>query len=227
MVHIDRLVIPRGVTAVLGPNGAGKSTLLRSIALVDRATEGEVRVLGLAAHRRRARRSILRWTGYTAQAVSFFAGFTARDTVEYSAWLKAVPQRERVAATLRALDAVGLGDRAASPVRQLSGGMLRRLAVAEAIVHQPALVVLDEPTAGLDPVQRGLLHRSIRAIGASSSVVLSTHLTGDVGATADHVVVLDGGVVAFSGPLHRFQALGGVDADLDAAYAAAVRGPAA
>jgi ABC-2 type transport system ATP-binding protein len=225
VVRIEELTVPAGITAVLGPNGAGKSTLLRAIALVDTpATEGELRVLGMPSGIRASRRPLLRVTGFAAQAVSFFPGFTVRDTVEYAAWLKGVPASGRSAACRLALDAVGLAEVASKPTRRLSGGMLRRLAVAEAVVHRPALLILDEPTAGLDPVQRALLHRSVRTLGQRSSVLFSSHLTGDVAAMADHVVVLDGGRVTFAGTIDTFRALAAHEgaADLDASYAVAV-----
>jgi ABC-2 type transport system ATP-binding protein len=222
---VAELVVDPGITAVLGPNGAGKSTLLRAIALVDRSvTSGELRVLGRPSQLRSSRRPLLRATGYAAQSVSFFPGFTAFDTVEYAAWLKGVARPVRAAAGRTALAAVGLEERASTPTRRLSGGMLRRLAVAEAVVHRPDLVILDEPTAGLDPVQRGLLHRSVRALGATSSILFSTHLTGDVAAMADHVVVLDEGTVSFAGSIDGFRALAARDGagDLDASYSAAI-----
>jgi ABC-2 type transport system ATP-binding protein len=217
-----------GVTAVLGPNGAGKSTLLRAIALVDRSSAtGDMRVVGHSTHLARARRHILQATGFAAQAVSFFPGFTARDTVEYAAWLKGVPTAIRESAGRSALDAVDLADHASTPARRLSGGMLRRLAVAEAVVHRPKLAILDEPTAGLDPVQRAVLHRSVRRLGKTSSVLFSTHLTGDVVAMADRVVVINEGSVAFDGTIDAFAELAGEKGapDLDASYATAIAPP--
>jgi len=116
-----------------------------------------------------------------------------------AAWLKKMPSQRIGQASRDALEQVGLTERADSRLRSLSGGMLRRAGIAQAIVHRPRLLILDEPSAGLDPQQRIGLRRLIGRLAASSSVLLSTHLVDDVGVVADRIIVLDQGQVSFSG----------------------------
>jgi ABC-2 type transport system ATP-binding protein len=217
VVEIDSLGIADGVTAVLGPNGAGKSTLFRALALLDRADHGSIRLAGRSATRDRS--ALLATVGYLPQAPDFFPGFTVESVVTYAAWLKAVPRAQRAEAVAVAIAAVGLDARRRDRVSTLSGGMRRRLAVAEAIVHSPAIVILDEPTAGLDPRQRAELQQVIRGIGRERCVLVSTHLTDDVAAAADAVVVLLDGRVAFDDTVEVFRARDPRgEGDLAAAY---------
>jgi ABC-2 type transport system ATP-binding protein len=163
--------------------------------------------------------------GYLPQAPDFFPGFSVEAVVTYAAWLKAVPRAGRADAVAGAIAAVGLEGRRRDRVSTLSGGMRRRLAVGEAIVHAPAIVVLDEPTAGLDPRQRAELQHVIREIGRDRCVLVSTHLTDDVAAAADSVVVLLDGRVAFHDTVAAFAARDPRGAgDLVAAYHAVAGG---
>lgn len=113
--------------------------------------------------------------------------------VQYAAWLKAVPAADSDVLVGKALDAVGLQDRAAERVRALSGGMRQRLLIATALVADPSVVILDEPTVGLDPEQRAIFRRLVRELGKSKAVLLATHLLEDVADLADRCVVIDAG----------------------------------
>jgi ABC-2 type transport system ATP-binding protein len=124
---------------------------------------------------------------------------TCEQFLRYVAWLQRVPNRDREAAVRSALDAVGLTEQRGKTVRALSGGMARRLGIAQALVHRPGLLLLDEPTAGLDPRQRVALRETIAAVGRNRIVLVSTHLVEDVRGLADRVIVLDGGQVVFDG----------------------------
>lgn len=205
-----------GVHGLLGPNGAGKTSLVRVLATVLGARSGRVRLLGRDVADRGERTEVRRRLGYLPQSLGYFPGFTVRDFVEYMAWLKEVPSTKVAAAVNQALERVDLTDRADARMRTLSGGMLRRAGIAQAIVNSPELLLLDEPTAGLDPEQRVGFRALLRELGQSSTVVVSTHLVEDVASACTGVVLLDGGRVVFTG---TSQALleAGVDGEGDSA----------
>jgi ABC-2 type transport system ATP-binding protein len=145
---------------------------------------------------RRARRRI----GYLPQDFGYYPAFSVGDFVRYCAWLREVPEKEAEEATSRAIAAVGLSDRVRDRMKSLSGGMLRRAGIAAAIVGDPDLVLLDEPTVGLDPAQRLEFRSLIRSLASKgSSVLLSTHLVEDVGVACDSVLVLQEGVIKYKG----------------------------
>jgi ABC-2 type transport system ATP-binding protein len=189
-----------GVTGLLGPNGAGKTTLLRILATVAAPGGGRVRLLGRDPRDAQDRLEIRRRLGYLPQEPGFHRGFTVTEFVDYVAILKEMTGRaERRAEVRRVVDLVGLTDVADRRIRALSGGMRRRVGVAQALLGEPELVVLDEPTAGLDPEQRLRFRDLLSRIGEDRTVVLSTHQTEDVAALCPHVVVLDGGRTVFDG----------------------------
>ncbi len=179
-----------GVHGLLGPNGAGKTTLMRALATMMPATSGRVALLGHDAGDERGRREIRRGLGYLPQAFGSYPRFTVREFVEYFAWLKEVPGAQRAVAVARAIDRVGLADRADSKMKSLSGGMLRRAGLAQALVNSPGVLLLDEPTAGLDPEQRVSFRRLIREIGTDATVLISTHVVDDVASVCDHIVLM-------------------------------------
>jgi ABC-2 type transport system ATP-binding protein len=187
------------VTTLLGPNGAGKTTLLETVVTIRAPARGELTVLGLSVDKPAERRRIRRCTGFLPQRFGYFAGFTCVEFVEYCAWLKGVPSADTSRLTMQALERVNLTDRASDRMRTLSGGMLRRVGIAQAIVHEPPLVVLDEPTAGLDPQQRIEFRAIIRQLSADTAFLVSTHLVDEVSHLCDTVVVLSEGRIAFHG----------------------------
>lgn len=188
-----------GVHGLLGPNGAGKSTLMRVLATVTPPTAGTVRVAGYDPSTSRAARETRRRLGYLPQAFGFYPRFTVREFVEYFAWLKEVPAQQVPSAVQRAIDRVDLGSRAEDQLRRLSGGMIRRVGIAQAIVNDPDVLLLDEPTAGLDPEQRVDFRGLVRELGVDACVLVSTHLVEDVAAACDDVVLLQEGRVLFTG----------------------------
>jgi ABC-2 type transport system ATP-binding protein len=191
--------VERGIIGLLGPNGAGKTTLWNTVATLRAPAAGSLYVLGADVTRPRERREIRRRTGFLPQSFGYLASFTAREFVEYAAWLKGLGSAALPAAATRALEAVDLGDRAGSRLRELSGGMLRRVGIASAIVHEPELLILDEPTVGLDPEQRVHFRALLRELGDRVTVLVSTHLVEDVATVCGEVLVLGGGVIAFQG----------------------------
>lgn len=197
------LTLGPGITGLLGPNGAGKTTLLRLLATAIEPTTGTVTVLGRNAHGSQGDRTqVRRYLGYLPQEVGFPRAMTVFGFVDYLAVLKEWTDRDaRHAEVRRVLDLVQLADRSTLKVRKLSGGQRRRVALAQALLGDPALLVLDEPTTGLDPEQRAALRSVLSERGRSSCVLLATHQTEDVAALCDRVVVLGNGRVQFDGPV--------------------------
>ena len=193
------LAVGTGVFGLLGPNGAGKTTLLRTLATIARPTGGALRLLGRDPADGRERREIRRRLGYLPQALGYYPNFTVFEFVEYFALLKEMPAERVRPAVARAIERVDLGDRARAKLRTLSGGMLRRVGIAQAIVNDPELLLLDEPTAGLDPEQRVAFRALLREVGARGTVIVSTHLVEDVGTACSEVALLEGGRIVFQG----------------------------
>ncbi len=189
-----------GVHGLLGPNGAGKTTLIRVLATVIAATGGSVRLLpDPAGGNPPPLREIRRRLGYLPQQFGFYPRLTAREYVEYLAWLKEMPPAGVPLAVDRALARVGLTDRADHRLKTLSGGMIRRVGIAQALVNDPAVLLLDEPTAGLDPEQRLFFRSLVREVGQDTCVLISTHLVEDVAAACDDVRLMDAGRIVFTG----------------------------
>lgn len=203
------LDIANGVSGILGPNGAGKTTLLRTLATVIKPTNGKVRLLGLDPSEVKQRRTIRSKLGYLPQRFGYYPNFTVTEFVEYFALLKEVPRNEVKSATIKAIERVDLLEHSRSQLRTLSGGMLRRAGIAQAIVNDPRLLLLDEPTAGLDPGQRIAFRELVRELGRNSTVILSTHLVEDVAAACDDIVLLDQRKVIFQGMPSELARIGG------------------
>jgi ABC-2 type transport system ATP-binding protein len=196
-----------GVTGLLGPNGAGKSTLIRCLATTLAPDGGSIHALGLDPAFGAERTALRRRLGYLPQTPGFYPHFTVFELVDYVAVLKELTdRRERHRQVRRVLDEMGLADRAKTRVRKLSGGMRQRLALAQALLGDPELVILDEPTVGLDPDQRMRFRTLVSRLGEDRTVLLSTHQTEDVAALCERVVVLGSGRAAFTGTPARLAA---------------------
>ncbi|MFI1996625.1 ABC transporter ATP-binding protein [Actinoplanes sp. NPDC020271] len=194
------LTIGRGVTGLLGPNGAGKTTLLRCLGTAQAPDTGRIEVFGLDPAVAADRTTLRRRLGYLPQNPGLYPNFTAAALLDYVAVLKEMTDtRQRRAEVRRVLDEVGLSDRARTRVRKLSGGMRQRLGLAQALLGSPDLLILDEPTVGLDPEQRMLFRALISRLGESRTVLLSTHQTEDVAALCERVIVLREGRAIFDG----------------------------
>ncbi|SEF27455.1 ABC-type multidrug transport system, ATPase component [Amycolatopsis pretoriensis] len=200
------LSLGKGVHGLLGPNGAGKTTLIRALATVLRPASGTLTLLG-GTELRALRRRI----GYLPQNFGYYKRFTVREFVEYLAWLKEMSKEDIPGAVQRAIERVGLADRANDRMRTLSGGMVRRVGIAQAIVNDPDILLLDEPTAGLDPAQRVRFRELMQELGQDSCVLISTHLVEDVATACTDVVLFADGKLVFQGSPAELAAAGSAD----------------
>ncbi|WP_196792116.1 ATP-binding cassette domain-containing protein [Motilibacter deserti] len=195
------LALGTGVHGLLGPNGAGKTTLMRALSTVSRPGGGALELLGVPMSPDADLAVVRRRLGYLPQHFGFHPRFTVRELVEYFAWLKEVPSQRIGPAAQRAIERVGLADRAGDKMKTLSGGMVRRVGMAQAIVNDPDLLLLDEPTTGLDPEQRVSFRELLRDLGSDACVLVSTHLVEDVAASCEDVVLMESGRSVFAGSL--------------------------
>ena len=213
-----------GVFGLLGPNGAGKTSLLRVLATVLPPSSGEIALLGRDPRMSAARRDIRRRLGYLPQNLGYYPSFTVVEFIEYFALLKEIPTSAVPKAVAAAVERVDLGPKAKAKLRTLSGGMLRRVGIAQAIVNNPDLLLLDEPTAGLDPEQRVQFRSLMRSLGENATVIASTHLVEDVGAACSEVALMSAGKIVFRGTPGELTARGEGhsvgDAPLERGYSA-------
>ena len=188
-----------GLFGLLGPNGAGKSTLMRIICTLIPPTAGRVTVCGHDVTRdRRAVRALL---GYLPQDFGAWRLHRVEEVLDTLAQLSGMlDSKKRRARIAEVLDQVGLGDVAHRKVKKLSGGMVRRLGVAQALVHEPRVLVVDEPTVGLDPEERLRFRQLMSGLGRERTILLSTHIVADLGAGCREMALLDAGRIVFQGP---------------------------
>jgi ABC-type multidrug transport system ATPase subunit len=218
------LDVGRGMLGLLGPNGAGKTTLLSILALELAPTAGELVFDGLDAARPSDRGAIRGRIGYLPQGYQPVPSLSGREYLLHCARLRGVPLRRRalLARVDGLLAGVGLERAAERRAGTYSGGMKRRLGVAQALVHEPALLVVDEPTAGLDPEERIRFRNLVTEAAEGTAVVLSTHIVEDVEATCPRLAVIAGGRLLFDGPPAELLCRGGGAVRLEDAYAAAL-----
>jgi ABC-2 type transport system ATP-binding protein len=189
-----------GVHGLLGPNGAGKTTLVRALATVLRPAGGTLTLLGQTVNGHLDLRAVRRQIGYLPQEFGFYRRFTVREFVEYLAWLKEMPATEVPGAVQRAIERVGLTDRADDRMKTLSGGMQRRAGIAQAIVNDPRILLLDEPTAGLDPLNLLDIRAMLSEYAADHVVLLSTHTLPEARLLCDRLLVVAQGSIVYDGP---------------------------
>jgi ABC-2 type transport system ATP-binding protein len=201
------LAFSPGATVLLGPNGAGKSTLLGLLASIYRPQVGsvELRGVGSTTNRRTARqyRSSVAWL---PQHAGIFAGLTVREHVAYAGWLKGMKRQDAWSRAAEALKAMDLQDFEARPAKKLSGGQARRMQLAGALVHDAQVVLLDEPTAGLDPLQQARFGELIQSLPDHIVTIVATHDVNDLSESFSRVVVIDGGQIRFEDTVENFTA---------------------
>lgn len=211
-----------GLTGVLGPNGAGKSTLLTIVSTALVPTAGTVLTFGQDVGDTSARASARRRIGFLPQRFDIMRSSACLRNVEYAAWAQGVDAARCRAAAVNALDQVNLADVAHRRASALSGGQRQRLGIACAIAHEPSVLVLDEPTVGLDPAQRAEVRANLLAVADDRCVLVSTHIVEDLDRIADRILVLAGGRLRFDGTRDELSDLAPVDTPrhhrLEAAY---------
>lgn len=208
ILHGLTLKLGTGVFGLIGPNGAGKTTLIRTLATILSPTNGDLTLLGHDVSDAKARRELRRQLGYLPQQFGYDPDFTVSDFVEYIALLKEVLPAQIPDAVQQAIARVALAPQTKQRLKTLSGGMIRRVGIAQAIVNQPRLLLLDEPTVGLDPQQRIAFRALIRDLGENATVLLSTHLVEDVAAACREVIVMNGGQFVYQGPPTALERVG-------------------
>jgi ABC-2 type transport system ATP-binding protein len=194
------LHIEQGMFGLLGPNGAGKTTLLRILSTLLRPTNGRVVIdsfdLGQAAHRKAVRAHL----GYLPQELGLYPDLTGREFLDYMGLLKRLydrtARRQQITALLEMVSLAGGADR---QIKTYSGGMKRRLGIAQALLGDPQILVVDEPTAGLDPEERIRLRTLLTGLAENCVVILSTHVVEDISQTCERLAVLDQGQLVFDG----------------------------
>ncbi|MBB2909679.1 ABC-type multidrug transport system ATPase subunit [Streptosporangium becharense] len=196
------LHIPTGMYGLLGSNGAGKTTLMRILTGLLKPTSGTVRVGGHDITTPGGRLAVQRTLGYLPQDLGVYPELTARRFLDYIALLKGIDRRaERRRRIAELLETVSLTDAADRRLKGFSGGMLRRVGIAQALLADPRLLVVDEPTTGLDPEERIRLRTLLSQLAGDRTVLLSTHILDDVAQTCRQVAVMDGGRLVFHGDI--------------------------
>ena len=198
-IAVDRAsaTLEPGVTGLLGANGAGKTTLMRMVCDVLRPTGGQILLDGHDAQELGDEyRALL---GYLPQDFGYYPDFSALDFMCYMATLKGFGSRDGRARSMQLLEEVGLADDARRKIKTFSGGMRQRLGIAQAMINDPAILVLDEPTAGLDPKERVRFRNLIASFAQDKIVILSTHIVSDVEFIANRILVMRQGSFVLDG----------------------------
>lgn len=196
-IAVDRisLTLTPGVTGLLGANGAGKTTLMRMLCGILRPTSGSISLDGLDVSTE-GYRAVL---GYLPQDFGYYPSFSALDFLLYLGALKGMERKQAKERSLELLEVVGLGEVARKKIRTYSGGMKQRLGIAQALLNRPKLLILDEPTAGLDPKERVRFRTLIEEQGKESIVLLSTHIVSDVEHIAGRILMVKDGQLIYDG----------------------------
>lgn len=196
-IAVDRLTfaLQPGVTGLLGANGAGKTTLMRMICGILTPTGGTIALDGTPVTEERYRAVL----GYLPQDFGYYPEFSGWDFLLYFGALKGLDKTQAKRRTEELLELVGLADVAKKKIKTYSGGMKQRLGIAQALLNDPQVLILDEPTAGLDPKERVRFRELIAEIGKESIVLLSTHIVSDVEHIADRILMMKDGQIIWQG----------------------------
>ncbi|MEU7562364.1 ATP-binding cassette domain-containing protein [Streptomyces eurythermus] len=199
VLDVADLDLATGVTALTGANGAGKSTLLKVFAQLVPLASGYVTLGAEKVNSDKTRAGYRAAIGYLPQDPDFPGNFTVEEAITYSAWLRGVPASRRTGAVQRVIGELSLTKWASTRLKNLSGGNRQRVHIAQTIVHKPLVLLLDEPTTGIDVEHRIGLRKILGKLGNTCCIVMSTHHTEDIELLADRVVSLREGTVVFQG----------------------------
>jgi len=190
------LTISQGMFGLLGRNGAGKTTLMKVLATLLSKQSGTVSVCGIPVDNAKEIRRII---GYLPQEFSMYPSMQVEEALDYLGVLSGLDKAQRKAAIPDLLEKVNLKPQRKKKVRSLSGGMMRRLGIAQALLHDPKVLIVDEPTAGLDPEERIRFRNLLCEVAEERIVILSTHIVGDIEATCEQIAILDEGNLLYNG----------------------------
>lgn len=190
------LSIQQGMFGLLGRNGAGKTTLMKTLATLLQKKDGEITVCGIPIENAKEVRRII---GYLPQEFSMYPSMNVAETMDYLGILSGLSSSERKERTGMLLKKVNLTEHKNKKIRALSGGMKRRLGIAQALLNDPKVLIVDEPTAGLDPEERVRFRNLLSEIAENRIVILSTHIVGDIEAACEDIAILDDGRVLYNG----------------------------
>ena len=196
-IAVDRMsfTLARGVTGLLGANGAGKTTLMRILCGILVPDSGTVTCDGMDVETEEYREML----GYLPQEFGYYPEFSGRDFLLYMSAVKGMRKKEALKKTEELIELVGLKDAGRKKVRTYSGGMKQRLGIAQALLNDPQILIMDEPTAGLDPQERIRFRNLIAAIGKDRIVLLSTHIVSDLEHIADRLMIMKEGRLLWQG----------------------------
>ena len=194
------LDINQGMFGLLGPNGAGKTTLMKIISTLLKKSSGEVIVCGIPVEKSSEIRGLI---GYLPQDFSMYGNMNAYEALDYLATLSGMKKSERKTKVPELLEKVNLLEQRKTKVKAMSGGMKRRLGIAQSMIHDPKVIIVDEPTAGLDPEERVRFRNLLCEIAKDRIVLLSTHIVGDIEATCEEIAILNQGEIVFRGTVRE------------------------
>lgn len=207
------LTIPQGMFGLLGPNGAGKTTFMRILAGILRPSSGLLRIGEIDGTTEQGRRQVKQILGYLPQDLGMYPDLSAREFLDYVGMLKGLNDRKtRLQRVDAVLEMVALVPEARRKLKTFSGGMKRRVGIAQALLNDPKLLIVDEPTAGLDPEERIRFRNLLADLGGSRTVLLSTHIVEDIAQTCQDLAILSNGQMRFQGSIVQMleQACGSV-----------------
>ncbi|MDU7337725.1 MAG: ABC transporter ATP-binding protein [Clostridium sp.] len=197
--HVS-LSIDTGIFGLLGKNGSGKTTLMRILTTLLTPTDGKVSILGMEATKAN-QEEIKRNIGYLPQEFGFYKDFTVYEIMQYMCLLRGTEKSAQKTMIQDSLEKVNLTGHSKKKYKQLSGGMKRRVGLAQAIMHSPPILIVDEPTAGVDPEERINIRKLLSTYAENHAVLFSTHIVEDIEYTCNQLAVLDGGNLLFTGEL--------------------------